>query len=135
MDRMSPEDRHKTMAAVKNRDTDIEMLLRRALWSRGHRYRVSTNLIGHPDIVFPSKRLVVFCDGCFWHGCPRCNQRPETNEQFWSSKIATNRARDQQVTKALTDAGWKVLRYWGCEIRRNLDGVVSDIEAHLRGQK
>src|SRR5690606_18362726 len=94
MDRMSPEDRHKTMAAVKNRDTDIEMLLRRALWSRGHRYRVRTILIEHPDIVFPSKRLMFFSNAAFGtavnvnpKGDHRANQNgthPEHHARHWS---------------------------------------------------
>lgn len=135
LDTMTLEQRRKAVAAVKSRDTDIEMLVRRALWARGRRYRVRTNLVGRPDIVFPSKRVIVFCDGCFWHGCPTCNERPATNAAFWSAKIKSNKTRDRRVTRDLEQAGWTVLRYRGCEIRRDVAAVVADIEAHLVDDK
>ncbi len=95
VDTLTPDDRRKTMAAVKSRDTDIELLVRRALWARGLRYRLRTNLPGRPDIAFLYQRVVVFCDGCFWHGCPKCNERPVTNSEYWAVKIAANKRRDQ----------------------------------------
>ena len=116
MDVLTPEQRRKNMAAIKSRNTGIEMRLRRALWSRGFRYRVRTSLPGRPDIVFPSKRVAVFCDGCFWHGCPKCYRRPATNEDYWTAKIARNKRRDEQITRQLESDGWTVLRYWGCDI-------------------
>lgn len=135
MDTLSPDQRRKAMASVKSRDTDIEMLVRRALWARGHRYRVNTRLNGRPDIVFPGQRVVVFCDGCFWHGCPTCNERPGTNVEFWLAKIEANKVRDRRVTGELEADGWTVLRYWGCQIHKDLDTVVADIEAHLSKEK
>lgn len=123
------------MAAVKSRDTDIELLVRRALWARGLRYRLRTNLPGRPDIAFLYQRVVVFCDGCFWHGCPKCNERPVTNSEYWAVKIAANKRRDQRVTRQLEADGWTVLRYWGCEIHQDVDAVVADIEAHVRNEK
>lgn len=133
MDVLTPEQRRKNMAAIKSRNTGIEMRLRRALWSRGFRYRVRTSLPGRPDIVFPSKRVAVFCDGCFWHGCPKCYRQPTTNEGYWTAKIARNKRRDGKVTRQLEGNGWTVLRYWGCEIEKDLDAVIADIEAHLQG--
>lgn len=132
MDVLTPEQRRKNMAAIKSRNTGIEMRLRRALWSRGFRYRVRTSLPGSPDIVFPSRRVVVFCDGCFWHGCPKCYRRPATNEDYWTAKIARNKRRDEQITRQLESDGWTVLRYWGCDIEKRLDAVLADIESHLQ---
>lgn len=135
MDDRSLEDRRRTMAAVKRRDTDIELTLRRALWARGLRYRLNLELPGRPDIVFPSDRVVVFCDGCFWHGCPKCSKMPMNNRTYWVKKIASNQERDKSVTLRLQADGWVVLRYWGCEILNDVDGVVEDIQKHLRRQE
>ena len=98
------------MAAVKNKDTDIELILRKSLWREGLRYRVSNKLPGRPDIVFLGKKVAVFCDGCFWHGCPKCREIPDQNREFWVKKIKTNKERDQRVNEQLTAMGWKVLR-------------------------
>lgn len=119
------------MAAVRNKNTDIEMTLRRALWAEGLRYRLNSNLPGRPDIVFPGKKVAVFCDGCFWHGCPTCAEVPKTNRRFWSDKIGGNRLRDLQVTEELEDRGWEVLRYWGCEIQTNLPVIVNEVRTAL----
>lgn len=119
------------MAAVRNKNTDLELAVRRALWREGMRYRVNYPLPGKPDIVFPSKRVVVFCDGCFWHGCPEHGEIPVQNREFWLRKINANKERDARVTAMLNSMGWTVLRYWGCEIRDNLDGVVNHIRKYV----
>ncbi len=131
MDNKSKEERSRNMAAVKNKDTDIEMTLRKALWREGLRYRVVNKLPGHPDIIFPEKRIAIFCDGCFWHGCPKCQEIPVHNREFWTKKITANEKRDRRVNEELTALGWTVLRYWGCEIRRELERVVNDVMRHV----
>jgi len=128
MDNMSKEARSRTMAAIRSKNTGIEMLLRRALWKGGLRYRIHANLPGTPDIVFPRHKVAVFCDGCFWHGCPKCGLDPQQNREYWIEKIWRNKARDQSVTAELEQAGWRVLRFWGCEIRDDLEGVVQRIK-------
>jgi DNA mismatch endonuclease (patch repair protein) len=75
-------------------------------WRRKHR------LPGRPDFVFPKQRVVVFVDGCFWHGCPVHYSEPATATEFWSAKIAGNRRRDRRVSRQLRKKGWKVLRLW-----------------------
>lgn len=127
------EERSRNMAAVRTTDTDIEVLLRRALWGAGLRYRLKSKLPGRPDIVFPGKKVAIFCDGCFWHGCPRCAEVPKTNRRFWSDKIGGNRLRDLQVTEKLSDLGWTVLRYWGCEIQSDLPTIVREVKATIYG--
>ncbi len=131
MDNRSKEERSRNMAAVKNKDTDIELILRKSLWREGLRYRVSNKLPGRPDIVFLGKKVAVFCDGCFWHGCPKCREIPDQNREFWVKKIKTNKERDQRVNEQLTAMGWKVLRYWGCEIKNELHLVVNDIKQNI----
>lgn len=107
------------MAAIGRRDTSIELAVRSRLHARGFRFRVDfpIRLPGHrpirPDIVFTKARVAVFCDGCFWHGCPDHGQRPTIqNAGYWNPKIATNRERDARHSQALRNAGWAVLRFW-----------------------
>lgn len=115
-DDRSPAQRSETMRRVRAKDTSCEMLLRRELHRRGLRYRLHTNLPGKPDLVFASARVVVFVDGCFWHGCPEHCRLPATNREYWERKIARNRERDEAATLALADAGWKVIRIWEHQI-------------------
>jgi DNA mismatch endonuclease (patch repair protein) len=78
------------------------------------------NIIGHPDIAFPDKKIAIFVDGCFWHGCPYCNRTlPKTNKDYWVQKISKNLRRDQEVTGALVNEGWKVIRIWEHNLRKH----------------
>lgn len=119
------------MAAIRSRDTKPEIMLRQALFREGIRYRVHNSLTGKPDIVFPRKKLAIFVDGCFWHGCPRCYQEPENNREFWRNKVETNRRRDAQVNEALRNSGWTVIRLWEHDIKKNADGAAQEIMATL----
>ena len=74
-------------------------------------------LPGKPDFVFPSSRLAVFVDGCFWHGCPRCYIKPKQNAKFWRDKIGGNKRRDQRVARQLRSEGWSVCRIWECRLK------------------
>lgn len=119
-DRMSREERHRCMAAIKGRDTKPEMMVRRYLFSRGLRYRVNVKkLPGSPDIVLKKYGVAVFIDGCFWHGHKECKyyKLPSTNVDFWKAKIAKNLARDYVNNVDLELAGWRVIRLWECEIK------------------
>ena len=117
MDVMTPSQRHRAMASNRGR-TRPELVLASELWRRGLRYltheghkaATGKRLSGDPDIVFPRKRIVIFVDGCFWHGCPQCRKHEGLRGQFWVSKINANRQRDLRVTRELTDAGWTVFR-------------------------
>jgi DNA mismatch endonuclease (patch repair protein) len=105
-----------SMQHNKSRDTGPELALRRLLFARGLRYRVSYRPVAGQritvDIAFPRARTVVLVDGCFWHGCPDHHRAPKTNVDYWTAKLARNRARDRHVSEALTAAGWTVLRFW-----------------------
>jgi DNA mismatch endonuclease (patch repair protein) len=106
-----------SMKGNKGKDTKPEILLRSALHRSGKRYRKHYNkLPGSPDIAFVSKRLAVFVDGCFWHGCPKCYKEPKTNTDFWRKKVQKNRDRAKIVNKDLNRDGWRVLRVWEHEI-------------------
>ncbi len=120
------------MQSQKTSGTKIEMAVRRGLHSRGYRYRVDRKLLpGHTwrgDIVWSSRRVVVFLDGCFWHGCDIHGTTPKSNTDWWSTKIEKNRARDRRADAILRDQGWTVLRYWEHE---SSEEIIDSIIAHL----
>lgn len=89
-------------------------------------------LPGKPDIVFTRARLAVFVDGCFWHGCPQHGTNPKSNSEYWTAKLARNRARDAVVTEALEADGWTVIRYWDHDIKDDIARVVTEIETRWR---
>lgn len=104
------------MARARRRDTAPEIALRRELHARGLRYRVAYPVPGQRrrtiDIAFTKRRLAVFVDGCFWHGCPDHGTRPRSNSEWWLSKLAANRDRDADTTVVLEAQGWTVVRFW-----------------------
>ena len=131
MDKHPPEQRRKNMQAVKNKDSQIEMLLRQELWSRGLRYRKNVNRIyGKPDIVFIGKKVAVFCDSEFWHGYNWEERKKDfkSHQEFWIPKIERNMERDAEVTAKLESEGWTVIRFWGNEIKKNTAQCADIIE-------
>lgn len=136
MDNHTKEQRRKNMQAVKNKDSQIEVLLRKELWRRGLRYQKnSKKVFGKPDIVFLGKKVAVFCDSEFWHGYDWENKQKEikTRREFWIPKIERNIQRDIEVTRSLESEEWTVLRFWGNEIKNNLDECADRIEKIVRG--
>lgn len=135
-DPLTPEARSLLMGRVRQQGTGIELVLRRALWASGLRYRLKTKprLPGRPDIVFPGARVAVFIDGCFWHGCPWHGTRPKTRSEFWASKIARNRERDSEVDARLSAMGWTVIRFWEHDIRDGLSKCVADVVTVVGGR-
>ncbi len=110
------------MQQVKNKDSRIEVLLRKELWARGLRYRKNvTQIYGKPDIAFIGKKIAVFCDSEFWHGYNWEERKKDfkSHQDFWFSKIERNMQRDVDVTAKLEAEGWTVLRFWGKEITKN----------------
>jgi len=120
------------MSMIRSTNTGPEVLLRKALWRLGFRYRLTVSLPGRPDLVFPRFGAVLFIDGCFWHGCPKHLQWPKNNASFWKKKILANRARDKKVTRLLERDGWRVIRVWEHEIRHDLNVCVLRVERKLR---
>jgi len=112
--------RSAVMRRVKGRDTTPERTVRRLLTKLGARYRLHRkDLPGKPDIVMPGRGLVIFVHGCFWHGhdCARGARVPKANRDYWTAKVARNRARDTAAREALTGAGWRVETVWECELK------------------
>lgn len=123
------------MRGNRSRDTKPELSVRRLLHAAGYRYRVNhrplPGLRRTADIVFPRKRVAVFVDGCFWHGCPEHHVPSKTNSTYWSVKIENNVRRDRETDAALREADWTVLRYWSHEPP---DLVTLDIRSKIDGR-
>ena len=131
MDKHTPEQRRKNMQAVKSKDSQIELLLRKELWARGLRYRKNVNRIyGKPDIVFIGKKVAVFCDSEFWHGYNWEERKKDfkSHQEFWIPKIERNMEHDAEVTAFLESEGWTVIRFWGNKIKKNTAQCADIIE-------
>lgn len=119
MDRVTPAVRSRNMARIRAKDTTPELIVRRYLHASGLRYRLHVSgLPGKPDLVFVSRRLCLFVNGCFWHGCEKCKEgkrTPRTNQGYWQQKIAGNKQRDRKHARELRREGWKVLVIWECQ--------------------
>jgi len=120
-----------SMKGNRGKNTKPELLLRSELHKAGLRFRIHYNLIGKPDIVFPSKRLAVFVDGCYWHGCHKCYKEPKTNTEYWKNKIARNQQRSKTVNRQLNRNGWSVMRIWEHEVLKNSHGVILKVQKRL----
>lgn len=132
-DVLTKEQRHKNMKNIKGKDTKIEVLLRKALWNKGYRYRKNyKKLEGKPDIVLTKYKIAIFCDGEFFHGkdWEKLKKRLKrgNNGEFWIKKIARNMERDDNINKRLQFEGWTVLRFWGDDIKKNTEDCVKTIE-------
>lgn len=135
MDVLTTEQRRKNMQAIKSKSTKDEILLAKALWNRGYRYRKNDKRIfGKPDLTFKRFKVAIFVDSEYFHGKDWETEkfRIKTNRNFWWKKIEGNIERDKRVNQELTNAGWKVLRFWSKEIRKNLANCVYTIEANLK---
>jgi len=120
--------RQLNMSRIRAKNTGPEVKFRKFLWAEGIRgYRIHYKLPGKPDIVFTKKKIAVFIDGCFWHKCPICFQEPETRNEFWMKKIQSNIDRDKRVNEQLKKEGWKVIRIWEHEIRKEPEKVIKKI--------
>lgn len=144
-DHLTPDQRHKNMAAIRAKDTKPEIIVRKYLWSHGFRYRLNHHrLPGKPDIVLRKYRTCIFVNGCFWHGhgiatqevkseelkvknvplpvipelhSSECCKIPRTNREFWVRKICRNKERDIEVQKKLASMGWHCITIWECELK------------------
>lgn len=126
-DTVSAVERSRLMSRVKGKNTRPEMLIRRLVHGAGYRYRLhGAKLPGKPDLVFASRRKVIFVHGCFWHRHDHCAlaRMPKSNREFWVAKLEGNKERDAANHRKLREMGWDVLVIWECELR--------DLEAVLR---
>ncbi len=138
MDRLTPEQRRKNMRHVRNKDSEIELKLRHALWQAGFRYRKNVReIFGCPDIVFKELKIAVFCDSEFWHGYDWENRKEDfkSRQDFWIPKIEGNIKRDLEVNEHLKSEGWTVLRFFGKEIKKDVHACVKKIADTIADKK
>lgn len=126
MDVLTPAQRHKNMSRIRSKGTKPEEkvmkeLRRRKIYFAEHADKIA----GKPDIVFRRKKVAVFIDSDFWHGHPQRFVMPKTNVEYWSLKIERNRQRDLEVNQQLTEKGWKVIRIWEYDIKKNFEDIIS----------
>lgn len=137
-----PATRSYNMAAIRGKNTQPEVWLRKAIFRKGFRYRLHRrDLPGTPDIVLPRYRAVIFVHGCFWHGHDGCPmfKLPETRRAFWLDKISSNKARDARHLNELESAGWRVLEVWECALkgkrRLDTDVLVKQVVSWIKSNK
>ena len=121
VDHIDRSKRSLNMAAVRSKDTGPEIAVRKIVHRLGYRYRLHvSSLPGRPDLVFPSRRKVVFVHGCFWHRHPRCRYAtsPKTHKNFWEAKFTSNIARDRTARRELKRMNWAILTVWACELKK-----------------
>jgi DNA mismatch endonuclease, patch repair protein len=138
MDVLTFEQRTKNMKAIRSKNTKMEVLLAKALWSKGIRYRKNDkSVFGRPDLTIKKYKVAIFVDSEYFHGKDWNieKHRIKTNRDFWWKKIEENKKRDEIVNRFLVDKDWKVLRFWSHEIRKNLNLCIEKIEATLNQQK
>ena len=133
MDNLTKEQRQRNMQHIRSTDTRIEVILRKALWQKGYRYRKNCKDIpGKPDIALTKYRIAIFCDGEFFHGKDwevlKLRLEISNNAEYWISKISKNRERDDEVNKRLFAEGWTVIRFWGKDIRNHTVECVKVVE-------
>lgn len=106
------------MSRIRSKGTKPERLVRRWLWGHGYRYRLNVKSVpGKPDIVMRPYRTAIFVNGCFWHGHESCCRIPQTNREFWVSKISRNQERDRENYRLLQENGWQVIVIWECQLK------------------
>ena len=140
MDNLTEKQRRKNMQHIKSKDTKIEVMLRKALWDKGYRYRKNYNkLPGKPDIVLTKYKIAIFCDSEFFHGKDWEVLKPQLekgkNADFWIEKISKNQQHDDDINKQLQFLGWTVIRFWGKDIMKKTDECIQVIEENIFEQK
>ena len=131
-DRFPKDIRSKIMSSIRSKNTQPELVIRKLIWSKGKRYRIHDRTVyGTPDISNRRKKLAVFIDGCFWHGCRKCSTVPQTNTAFWRKKINDNRNRRKKVKAKLKLDRWKMMQFWEHEVKANPNQVAHAISKFL----
>ena len=137
MDDLTIEQRHKNMQRIRSKDTKIEIILRKALWREGIRYRKNYKALpGKPDIAITKYRIAIFCDGEFFHGKDwgslQVKLQNSNNSTYWLKKIERNIQRDLEVEKQIRAEDWIVIRFWGNDIKHNLDDCVAVVKETIQ---
>ncbi len=128
VDTVSKKTRSMIMSSIRSKNTRPEKKVRRLLWASGKRFRIhDVKVFGTPDISNKKRKIAIFVDGCFWHGCGKCYKQPKTNSEFWKNKIVRNKKRRHLVQAVLKKENYKVLEFWEHEIDQSPDKIVARI--------
>src|SRR4029077_7931507 len=131
-DNLTKQARSRIMASIRSKDTFPELVVRRQLWHLGKRYRKHDRSVpGTPDISNKRKKIAIFIDGCFWHGCRECYREPTSNVSFWRAKLLRNRKRREQVSKILQADRRTVIQYWEHEALSQPQRVAREIAGRM----
>jgi DNA mismatch endonuclease, patch repair protein len=134
-DNLTKEQRRKNMQAIKSQ-SKLENKVTRELWKQGIRFRKNVkSLPGKPDIAIKKYKLVIFIDSCFWHVCPLHGNMPKSNQEYWIRKLNRNQARDKEVNQYYKENGWKILRVWEHELKKDLQLTIDKMKAFIREVK
>lgn len=134
-DSISPEHRSWNMSRIRGKDTKIEVMVRKYLFSKGYRFRKNDKRYpGKPDVVLPKYHTVIFVNGCFWHhheGCKNATM-PKTRTDFWKEKLGKNVANDRKHIRLLEEAGWNVITLWECELEKDFEARMNTLIEELK---
>lgn len=134
MDKLTKEQRRKNMQAVKSKNSQIEIKFGKAIWAKGYRYRKNDkSVFGKPDFTFKKYKIAIFVDSEFWHGKDWEKRKfdHKSNQEFWHKKIERNIERDKEVNNYLLTREWKVFRFWGNDVKKNLYFCIEQIENEI----
>ena len=137
-DSVSKEQRSWNMSRIRGTNTQIEVMVRKCLFSHGFRYRKNVaSLPGKPDIVLPKYKTVIFVHGCFWHRHEGCKYAttPSSNSEYWQHKFRRNIENDRRHNQELIALGWRVITIWECEIKKDFDHTMDQVICNLKSQK
>lgn len=116
------------MSKIRSKDTNPEKKVRKALWAKGFRYKIhDKSIIGTPDVSNKSKKIAIFVDGCFWHGCPKCYNPPKTNVEYWKHKLSNNKNRRKKIITKLSSENWKIFELWECDISKDVEKITNNL--------
>lgn len=134
-DSITQEHRSWNMSRIRNKDTKIEVIVRKYLFSKGYRFRKNDKRYpGKPDIVLPKYHVVIFVNGCFWHQHPGCKNAtmPKSNTEFWQKKLERNVSNDVNNIKILSEMGWHVITLWECELEKDFEGCMERVLTEIK---
>jgi len=117
-DTLTKKQRSYCMSQIKSKGTSHELIIKKFL--RGSGFSYQPKIEGSPDFAHKKKKIAIFVDGCFWHGCPKCYREPKSNREYWIPKIKANISRDNKKRNRLRRKGWRVIRIWSCEIKKSI---------------
>lgn len=138
MDVLTPEQRRRNMQAIKSKNTKIEVILGKAMWKLGMRYRKNDKTVfGKPDFVMKGLKIAIFCDSEFFHGknWEAQKKRLNTNKDFWIKKIEGNIERDKKVNEYLEKEGWTVIRFWGNDIKKDIENCLLIVKENINSKR